>query len=72
MPPISASVSASTLVPVSASIFRIFKRAFREYLPGLDPERGGLHPISRTLEHIADIFGRLGYELADGPENEDE
>ena len=41
-------------------------------LPGRDPERGGLHPISRTLERIADIFGRLGYELADGPEIEDD
>ena len=41
-------------------------------LPGRDSERGGLHPISRTLERIADIFGRLGYELADGPEIEDD
>ena len=41
-------------------------------LPGRDAERGGLHPISRTLERIADIFGRLGYELADGPEIEDD
>ena len=41
-------------------------------LPGRDAGRGGLHPISRTLERIADIFGRLGYELADGPEIEDD
>ena len=41
-------------------------------LPGRNPARGGLHPISRTLERIADIFGRLGYELADGPEIEDD
>ena len=41
-------------------------------LPGRNPDRGGLHPISRTLERIADIFGRLGYELADGPEIEDD
>ena len=41
-------------------------------LPGRNPQRGGLHPISRTLERIADIFGRLGYELADGPEIEDD
>ena len=41
-------------------------------LPGCNPTRGGLHPISRTLERIADIFGRLGYELADGPEIEDD
>ena len=41
-------------------------------LPGRDAGRGGIHPISRTLERIADIFGRLGYELADGPEIEDD
>ncbi|MFT3756374.1 MAG: phenylalanine--tRNA ligase subunit alpha [Pseudoxanthomonas sp.] len=41
-------------------------------LPGRNAARGGIHPISRTLERIADIFGRLGYELADGPEIEDD
>ncbi|HZF96848.1 MAG TPA: phenylalanine--tRNA ligase subunit alpha, partial [Pseudoxanthomonas sp.] len=41
-------------------------------LPGRNASRGGMHPISRTLERIADIFGRLGYELADGPEIEDD
>ncbi|HVK51041.1 MAG TPA: phenylalanine--tRNA ligase subunit alpha [Pseudoxanthomonas sp.] len=41
-------------------------------LPGRNGLRGGLHPISRTLERMAEIFGRLGYELADGPEIEDD
>jgi phenylalanyl-tRNA synthetase alpha chain len=41
-------------------------------LPGRDATSGGLHPVSRTLERIADIFARLGYELADGPEIEDD
>ena len=41
-------------------------------LPGINGGRGGLHPVSRTLERIADIFGRLGFELADGPEIEDD
>jgi phenylalanyl-tRNA synthetase alpha chain len=41
-------------------------------LPGRDPGRGGLHPVSRTMERIAEIFGRLGYALADGPEIEDD
>ena len=40
-------------------------------LPGRNGARGGLHPVSRTLERIAGIFGRLGYELADGPEIEE-
>lgn len=41
-------------------------------LPGRDATRGGLHPVTRTLERITEIFGRLGYELADGPEIEDD
>lgn len=41
-------------------------------LPGRDAGRGGLHPVSRTMERMADIFGRLGYEQADGPEIEDD
>lgn len=41
-------------------------------LPGRRAERGGLHPVSRTLERITGIFARLGYELADGPEIEDD
>ncbi len=41
-------------------------------LPGINASRGGLHPVSRTLERITEIFGRLGFELADGPEIEDD
>ena len=41
-------------------------------LPGRNATRGGLHPVSRTLDRITDIFGRLGYELSDGPEIEDD
>jgi phenylalanyl-tRNA synthetase alpha chain len=41
-------------------------------LPGRDATRGGLHPVTHTLERITEIFGRLGYELADGPEIEDD
>ncbi|WP_024889805.1 phenylalanine--tRNA ligase subunit alpha [Luteimonas huabeiensis] len=40
--------------------------------PGRNPGRGGLHPVVRTMERIADIFGRLGYAQADGPEIEDD
>ncbi len=41
-------------------------------LPGRKATRGGVHPVSRTLERITDIFARLGYELSDGPEIEDD
>ena len=41
-------------------------------LPGRGNGLGTLHPVSRTLERITDIFARLGYQLADGPEIEDD
>ena len=41
-------------------------------LPGRGDRPGNLHPVSRTLERISDIFARLGYQLADGPEIEDD
>ncbi|MFT3792488.1 MAG: phenylalanine--tRNA ligase subunit alpha [Rudaea sp.] len=41
-------------------------------LPGRNGQRGTLHPITRTFERMIDIFSRLGYEVADGPEIEDD
>ena len=41
-------------------------------LPGRGNGVGNLHPVSRTLERISEIFARLGYQLADGPEIEDD
>ena len=51
---------------------RLAGEAIDVTLPGRTPQRGGIHPVSRTLERIAEIFGRLGYELAVGPEIEDD
>ena len=39
-------------------------------LPGRQRGRGGLHPVSLTLERIERIFGSMGFEVADGPEIE--
>ena len=41
-------------------------------LPGRNADLGGLHPVTRALERIIDIFSRLGYTQADGPEIEDD
>jgi phenylalanyl-tRNA synthetase alpha chain len=41
-------------------------------LPGRGPGLGNLHPVSRALERITDIFARMGYQLAEGPEIEDD
>ena len=41
-------------------------------LPGRNGERGSLHPVTRALERIVEIFARLGYAVAEGPEIEDD
>ncbi len=41
-------------------------------LPGRQQSRGGLHPVTQTLARIEHIFSAAGYEVAEGPEIEDE
>jgi phenylalanyl-tRNA synthetase alpha chain len=39
-------------------------------LPGRRREIGALHPVSRTMERIEQIFRSMGFDVADGPEIE--
>ncbi len=39
-------------------------------LPGRGRMRGGLHPVSMSLERIEALFRSIGFEVADGPEIE--
>ncbi len=39
-------------------------------LPGRAPVPGALHPITQTMNQMCDIFIRLGFEVAEGPEVE--
>jgi phenylalanyl-tRNA synthetase alpha chain len=39
-------------------------------LPGRGQSRGGLHPVTRSLERIEQLFRSIGFEVADGPEIE--
>lgn len=41
-------------------------------LPGRGIGVGGLHPITRTMQTMEDIFVRMGFDIADGPELEDD
>ncbi|HFD80806.1 MAG TPA: phenylalanine--tRNA ligase subunit alpha [Gammaproteobacteria bacterium] len=41
-------------------------------LPGRGRERGGLHPVTRTLQRIEKLFAGMGFEVAEGPEIEDD
>jgi len=49
---------------------RLAGEALDVTLPGRGRARGGLHPISRTWRRIEEIFGSIGFEVADGPEIE--
>ena len=70
---ISAALSTrKTALDDAALDARLAGETIDVTLPGRDGARGGVHPVSRTLERIVEIFGRLGYELADGPEIEDD
>lgn len=41
-------------------------------LPGRGLPGGGLHPVTRTLERIEELFRSIGFDVADGPEIEDD
>jgi len=57
-------------------LIELEKRLLREKidvtLPGRSVEKGGLHPITQTLNHIQKIFAKSGFEIATGPEIEDD
>ncbi len=41
-------------------------------LPGRRMGTGGLHPVTRTIQRIESIFVQLGFDVAEGPEIEDD
>ncbi len=41
-------------------------------LPGRRQSKGGLHPVTITIERITAIFAGAGYDVAEGPEIEDD
>ena len=41
-------------------------------LPGRGLERGGVHPVTRTMRRIVQLFGHAGFDVHTGPDIEDE
>lgn len=41
-------------------------------LPGRRSGAGGLHPVTLTMNRIDKMFGKLGFDVAEGPEVEDD
>ena len=41
-------------------------------LPGRGQNNGGLHPVTLTLQRVVELFHGMGFEVADGPEIEND
>ncbi|MCB1820405.1 MAG: phenylalanine--tRNA ligase subunit alpha, partial [Candidatus Competibacteraceae bacterium] len=51
---------------------RLVNEAIDVTLPGRGQRPGGYHPLSRTLTRIEELFIRIGFTIAEGPEVEDD
>ena len=51
---------------------RLAAEAVDVTLPGRGQAVGGLHPVTMTLQRIEKLFAQLGFEVAEGPEIEDD
>lgn len=49
---------------------RLSEESIDVTLPGRGRGTGGLHPVSRTMERIEQLFRSIGFDVADGPEIE--
>ncbi|MDR2508426.1 MAG: phenylalanine--tRNA ligase subunit alpha [Candidatus Accumulibacter sp.] len=49
---------------------RLAEESIDVTLPGRKECRGGLHPVTRSLERIETLFRSIGFEVAEGPEIE--
>jgi len=51
---------------------RLVAEAIDVSMPGRGQKNGGLHPVTRTMQRIEALFIQLGFEIAEGPEIEDD
>ncbi|HEV3010245.1 MAG TPA: phenylalanine--tRNA ligase subunit alpha [Burkholderiales bacterium] len=51
---------------------RLTEQALDVTLPGRGRGRGGIHPVMRTWQRIEEIWRSIGFEVADGPEIEND
>lgn len=51
---------------------RLLEEKIDVSLPGRNAEMGGLHPVTITLKRIQSLFAKNGFEVATGPEIEDD
>lgn len=61
-----ASLSEADLVE------KLSKDTIDVTLPGTKQSKGGLHPVTRAMQRATKIFEQFGFDVAEGPEIEDE
>src|SRR5690606_20410156 len=70
---IEAAVNAREAAIARAELdARLAQEAIDVTLPGRAAGAGGLHPVSLTIERIEAIFQSIGFDVADGPEIEED
>jgi phenylalanyl-tRNA synthetase alpha chain len=70
---VQGAVDARRLVLDQAALAaRLAAERIDVTLPGRGQRPGGLHPITRTLRRIEQLFANAGFAVAEGPEVEDD
>ncbi len=70
---IQEAIDTRQITLASASLAdKLSRESIDVTLPGRRQSAGGLHPITITIEKITSIFASAGYDVAEGPEIEDD
>lgn len=64
--------SRNSILQVEAIASKQLSEAVDVTLPGRQQSTGGLHPVTLTLQRIENIFTSAGFDVAQGPEIEDD
>jgi phenylalanyl-tRNA synthetase alpha chain len=66
----AALAERRSALAAGATEARLAQEALDVTLPGRGRGRGSIHPVMRTWRRIEEIFGSIGFDVADGPEIE--
>src|SRR4051812_9124749 len=70
---ITAAIEAKkTSLSAAALDAKLAAETFDVTLPVRPETKGSIHPITQTIDEIAAIFGQMGFEIAEGPDVEDD
>lgn len=70
---VQAQIEAKQLELASVAVAaQLARETLDVTLDGRGENVGSLHPVTRTIARIRDIFARVGFELVEGPEIEDD